>query len=217
MIPQPATGNETARLESFSDGVFAIAITLLVFQIHVPTRDEVLNDGLLKALADLWPSYLALTISFLNILLIWMNHHVIFRVINRNTLTLFLFNGLLLLSIVFAPFPTNVFAQHIKGTDSHVAAAVFAGWFAIIALTLNLIWWYAVIGARLLLTDINPALVRTISWRYSIAAMGYVLASGLALVSTALGAGLCLAVACLYIVPIGGDDVYRLGSARSTN
>jgi uncharacterized membrane protein len=70
--------HETGRIEAFSDGVFAIAITLLVIEIKVPIHEQVQKIGLLKALLDLWPSYLAFITSFATILVMWVHHHWIF-------------------------------------------------------------------------------------------------------------------------------------------
>ena len=98
-----ADEKETGRLEAFSDGVFAIAITLLILEIHVPK--EVEKGGLAPALLAEWPSYLAFVSSFAIIGIMWINHHRMFEFVRRIDQTLLLLNGLLLLAITFIPFP----------------------------------------------------------------------------------------------------------------
>src|SRR6266516_2431729 len=95
--PRLQQDKETGRLEAFSDGVFGIAITLLVLEIKVPHSPDLHDKAtLLEALAKQWPAYVAYVISFLTVLIMWMNHHKVFRHIRRGDGTLLLLNGLLL-------------------------------------------------------------------------------------------------------------------------
>jgi uncharacterized membrane protein len=111
---------ETSRLETFSDGVFAIAITLLILAIAVPPPGTALGRELL----GLWPSYLAYGVSFLVIGAIWINHHALFRHIVRADGMLLLLNLLQLMAIAFLPFPTAVLAQAFhRGADEAIATA----------------------------------------------------------------------------------------------
>ena len=115
---------DTNRLEAFSDGVFAIAITLLVLEIKVPPPGTAFGMELFR----LWPSYLAYVVSFLVIGAIWINHHAMFRHIVRVDDTLLLLNVLHLMLIAFLPFPTAVIAQAFhRGTDEPAAAAFYGG------------------------------------------------------------------------------------------
>jgi uncharacterized membrane protein len=144
-----ATHTDTSRLEAFSDGVFAIAITLLVLTIGTPRASP-----LLPALARQWPQYLAYAVSFLFILVMWINHHTLFRYIERSDHVLLLLNGLLLMLIAFVPFPTNLLAEYLgQGTlptDQRVAALVFNGTYGVLAIAFNLLWRYASHNGRLL-------------------------------------------------------------------
>ncbi len=117
---------ETGRIEAFSDGVFAIALTLLVLDIHVP---QALPEGtrLIDALLAQWPTYVAYLASFATISIMWINHHRLFTLIQRTDHWLFVFNALLLLGVTFVPFPTALLADYIGQPDEHVAAAIFAG------------------------------------------------------------------------------------------
>ncbi|MDB5198869.1 MAG: hypothetical protein JWO92_832 [Chitinophagaceae bacterium] len=116
---------ETARLEAFSDGVFAIAITLLVLEIKVPELSSVhsVND-LWRELFHLWPSYFAFVYSFGTILIMWLNHHHMFNMITKTTARFMYANGFLLLTITLIPFLTALLAQYIT-TDYNKPAVVF--------------------------------------------------------------------------------------------
>ena len=100
---------EKGRLEAFSDGVFAIAITLLVLEIVVPHVEEPGELG--QALLDLWPSYLAYATSFLTIGIMWINHHTVFRQLGEVDHRFLFINLGLLMCISFVPFPTTLLAD----------------------------------------------------------------------------------------------------------
>jgi uncharacterized membrane protein len=111
---------ETARLETFSDGVFAIAATLLILDVKLPAGDSV-THGLLH----IWPSYAAYGISFLTIGIMWINHHTVFRQIDRVDRTFLTISVVFLMVIAFVPFPTRVLADHLH--HDATAAAFFYG------------------------------------------------------------------------------------------
>jgi len=112
----------TKRLEAFSDGVFAVAITLLVLDLHDPP------GNLAHGLGELWPHYATYVVSFLTIGIIWMNYHTAFDRIEWADRTLMVLNLLLLMFVTVIPFPTGLLADHLNGgSDEHVAAAVYAG------------------------------------------------------------------------------------------
>src|SRR5205085_3090480 len=115
--------SETARAEAFSDGVFAIAITLLIIEVHIPSRGhaETLGHELLR----LWPSYLGYLTSFLTIGVMWINHHHVFTYITRSDRTLLFLNTLLLMMVAFVPFPTAVLAQFIRTDGARPAALLY--------------------------------------------------------------------------------------------
>lgn len=117
--------SDTSRLEAFSDGVFAIAITLLILEIKVPSKDAMHSPGdLWHALRNLWPSYFAFTYSFGTILVAWVNHHKAFKLVHRTSRSFMYANGFLLLTITFVPFPTALLAEYIA-TDYAQPAIVF--------------------------------------------------------------------------------------------
>src|SRR5919205_889512 len=113
----------TSRAEAFSDGVFAIAITLLILTIELPDSAEHLGHELLQ----LWPAYLAYAVSFLTVGIMWVNHHTMFRHFERVDRPLLFLNILLLMLIAFVPFPTRVVAEFLRSPDDRRAAALLYG------------------------------------------------------------------------------------------
>lgn len=111
------------RAEAFSDGVFAVAATFLVFEIRVPD----VHSGLGRALLAEWPSYAAYAISFGTILVIWVNHHAIVDAIERFDRRLLFLNGVLLMTVAVIPFPTGLLAQYLQAGHDQTAAAVAYG------------------------------------------------------------------------------------------
>jgi len=138
----PDAHAETTRVEAFSDGVFAIAITLLILEIKVPR--EVAPGRLAAELLRLWPSYLAFLASFANIGVMWVNHHRLFGLIRRSDDGLVGLNLLLLLGVTWVPFPTAVLAEHLLGPDQRTAGLLYAGTFFLLAIAFNLLWRHAV-------------------------------------------------------------------------
>jgi uncharacterized membrane protein len=130
----------TSRLEAFSDGVFAIAITLLIFNIKAPND----TSHLLAALLRLWPSYLAYVISFLLIGLLWANHHVMFEHIIKTDRTQMFVNTLLLMVVAFIPFTASVLASSFRNSSGEsVAIALYGGNLVLGGLCFNWLWSHA--------------------------------------------------------------------------
>src|SRR5260221_4097010 len=134
---------ETVRLEAFSDGIFAVAITLLVLDLRAPDPATLPPGGLLVALLNLWPAYAAYIISFVTILIMWVNHHSLFKRIARCYHWLLLLNDLLLMSITVAAFPTSLASHFLQEPDGNVAAAVYAFTLVVNAVMWNAVWRYA--------------------------------------------------------------------------
>jgi uncharacterized membrane protein len=158
---------ETGRLEAFSDGVFAIAITLLILEIRVPAPGE--GDAarsLVAALGDLWPSYLAYVLSFLVIAVMWVNHHHLFKHITRTDNLLMFLNSLLLMVITFVNFSTALLADYLGHPEEQVAALVYAGTMVVISILFNILWRYASANNRLLARNADPAMVTAITRGY---------------------------------------------------
>jgi uncharacterized membrane protein len=140
------------RVEAFSDGIFAIAITLLVLTIALPNTAD--YDHLARQLGERWPSLAAYVVSFLVIGIMWVNHHTVFTHLRAIDRGMFYCNLLLLMTIVFIPYPTEVFGEALRLGPGARTAAIFYS----VAMTLNacmwaLLWLYASIGRRLLSPD----------------------------------------------------------------
>jgi uncharacterized membrane protein len=116
---------ENARIEAFSDGVFAIAITLLVLELKVPPVASIHSvSDLWNGLYHLWPSYFAFTLSFGILLVSWVNHHYLFNILDKSSRPFLYANGFLLFTITFMPFPTALLAEYIT-TDYAKPAIAF--------------------------------------------------------------------------------------------
>lgn len=135
--------SETVRVEAFSDGVFAIAMTLLVTEIKVPGHDLVAVQGLSRSLLALWPSYLAFLTSFVTILVVWVHHHWVLTLIRRIDHPFLYWNGLLLLCVTFVPFPTALLSGYLLHPDAKVVAHLYTGTFLAISLAFDALWRHA--------------------------------------------------------------------------
>ena len=168
------------RLEAFSDGVFAIAITLLVLEIHVPEAPE---GELWSALVEQWPSYVAYLVSFLVIGIIWVNHHRLFRSVARADATLLFLNLLLLLFVAILPFPTALLAEYIRVPgDASTAAAVYSATMLCMAISFQLLWRWIARSAGLLHAHVDAATAR-VTVRGSVGIFIYAGTVGLSFVS----------------------------------
>lgn len=137
---------ETGRVEAFSDGVFAIAITLLILVFGI---EEVPHGDLGRELLDIWPSYIAYAASFVTIGIIWVNHHAMFRLFARVDRLFLLLNVLFLMVVAFIPYPTRIVAAFAQSPDDRRDAAFLYGITMIIMAVLFLALWFY--GSRRLL------------------------------------------------------------------
>ncbi len=197
----------TTRLEAFSDGVFAIAVTLLIFQVKVPDHNEVAAaGGLWSALGTHWPSYLGYLVSFLTLGIMWVNHHAIFQYVRRADRRFLLVNVLFLMGIAFVPFPTAVLAEYLTQPGQRLAATLFYGGVLVaIALLFNLVWWAGVRHRRLLGPNVHEAGLDTISRRYRLGPIGYLVATALALVNIWASLAVHVGLALLFARPERAD------------
>ena len=189
----------TGRSDAFSDGVFAIAITLLVLEIRPPEHGE---QSLVDGLLDLWPSYLAYVLSFVTIGIMWLNHHEVLRLVRAVDRGFLLMNTLLLMFVAFIPFPTNVLADFLTDSDERKMAAFFyAGSFTAMAVVYNLFWHYLRSRRELLEPHVTDAEVAAITRSYLLGPTVYGLATVAALVSAWLSVAICAALSISYAVP----------------
>jgi uncharacterized membrane protein len=190
---------DTARVEAFSDGVFAIAITLLVLELKVPPEN--VGTSLGRALLELWPSYLAFLTSFFTIGIMWLNHHRLFSMIQRTDHTLVMLNLLLMLGITAVPFPTALVAEHLGHEGEKTAAMVYSGTYVVIAIVFNVLWRYAARGRRLLGSNVDATAVEKQTRQYVFGPVVYFIAFLVALVSAPLSFWINMAIAAFFALP----------------
>ena len=186
--------NETARLETFSDGVFAIAATLLILEIRLPE-----HGSLTHQLLGLWPSYSAYAISFVTIGIMWINHHAVFEQIDRVNRTFLVINVFFLMVIAFIPFPTHVLAAHLQA-DARPAAFFYGLTNVVMAAGYASLWFYAAKDGRLISAHADPRTVSGISRAFRPGIPIYMLATLSALLSAWLAVGLFAAIAVFYVL-----------------
>ena len=188
--------SETARVEAFSDGVFAIAITLLILDVHVPTSAP---GHLGAALARQWPTYIAFLMSFSFIGIMWVNHHRLFNHIRGCDNRLLFLNLLLLLGVTVVPFPTALLAAHYAQADRTVSAAVFNGTYFVIAIFFNVLWHHAVRGG--LLDSETQESANSISRQYAVGPIAYLVCFLLSWISVPASLAMNIALAVFFAIP----------------
>jgi uncharacterized membrane protein len=171
---------ETGRVEAFSDGVFAIAITLLGFTFKVPSAA---GAHLATALAASWPALLAFVTSFMTIGILWINHHRLFTHIRKVNHSLLLLNGFLLMTITMVPFATTILAEYLGRPGERTAAIVYSGLFVLVTISFNVLWRYSSRRLRLLDRSVDRRTIRRINLQYGFGPLAYLISSGIAFVN----------------------------------
>ena len=191
----------TNRLESFSDGVIAVAVTLLVLNIEVPSPGS--GHSLGHELAQQWPTYAAYATSFITIGIIWINHHAMIGRLGRADHSILILNLLLLLSIGVLPFGTNLIATYLReGHGQNLAAAIYAGLFLVMSLVFSTLQGHILLRkAHLLREPLDLVRRRQILARGIAGLIPYAIATLVALVSPDLTLIICAAIAGFYALP----------------
>jgi uncharacterized membrane protein len=184
----------TARLEAFSDGVFAIAATLLVLEIGVETPRD-LGSELLR----IWPSYLAYVTSFLTIGIIWINHHHCVSLLRRVDRPFLFVNTLLLLSISFIPFPTKLVADFLQRDGERQAVYAYAATLLVMAVLYNLWWRYARGNRRLIREDVRDSALVAVDRAFDPGVPAYAITFAVAVFSPLASVILTLVLAAFYL------------------
>ena len=189
-------------MESFSDGVIAVAITLLILNISVPKGDNLADD-----LSDMWPQYAAYVTSFLTIGIIWINHHAMINRLREVNHALLFLNLLLLMSVVLLPFATNLMAVYLrKPHGQHLAAGVYGGSLLLMGVTFAAVNAYALAWHPHMLAEaLTPEHRRRLMMRSIGGITPYVLATALAPLSAVATLVICGAVAAFYAHPIASS------------
>lgn len=195
---------ETGRTEAFSDGVFAIAITLLVLDIGIPGEEF---DDLWSAIFHEWPAYLGYVTSFLTIGAIWLAHHAVFRRLRYANASVMRVNLLLLMAVSFLPFPTRLVAEAIRDESAERAAAIFYGLALLaIALLLSALWGVVARDRELLVPEVSDEEVNAILLASTPSIGFYAGAIGVAVVAPQVAAFGYLLIAVVAVLRARGDE-----------
>ena len=190
----------TNRAEAFSDGVFAIAATLLVLELKIP---HVEPGGLWEALLERWPSYATYVVSFLTIGIIWVNHHAVMDRIKSVNRPLLFLNLVFLMAVAVIPFPTALLADYLQaGHDERLAAAVYGATMAVMGISFGLIWAYAVLSDDLLHQGIDPVRARRSLLIFAAGSPLYLLAIGVSLLSAEVALAIYALLAFFYLFDV---------------
>jgi uncharacterized membrane protein len=188
----------TARLETFADGVFAIAATLLVLNVDVP---DLGGNSLAHELAKQWPAYVGYAVSFLTIGIIWVNHHTVLRQLRGADRTFLFINVVFLLCIAFIPFPTRLLATYVRTDGGEAAAVAYGVTLTVTALSFNFMWRYAIgAGGRLLRPDADRREVDGITRSYRPGVPMYAGATIVGVFQAEVAAALFGAIALFYVL-----------------
>ncbi|HWF73480.1 MAG TPA: TMEM175 family protein [Solirubrobacteraceae bacterium] len=189
----------TARLEAFSDGVLAVAITLLVLNISVPHGPD-----LWHALTQQWQEYLAYVTSFITIGIIWVNHHAMIGRLRETDHTILVLNLFLLMSVGVLPFATALVARYLKaGYDESLAAGIYSGSLLLMSLFFSALnRQILLVKSDLLATGLPESQRRFIFRRSVTGIVPYVIAIAVAPVSPYATLAICAAVAAYYATPL---------------
>jgi uncharacterized membrane protein len=189
----------TARLETFADGVFAIAATLLILNVDAQVGEG--SGAIGHRLLAIWPSYIAYAVSFVTIGIIWSNHHTVMAQLARVNRTFLLQNVFLLMCVAFLPFPTRLVAEHLRDRhDLQPAALAYGATMTVMAVCYIALWLYAARGGRLLREDSDPKTVSGITRSYLPGSPLYLGATLLALASPVASVAVYAAIALFYVI-----------------
>jgi uncharacterized membrane protein len=188
-----------ARVEAFSDGVIAVAITLLALGLAVPRP----GGSLAHHLAEQWPSYAAYVISFVTIGIIWINHHAMFRRLASVDHTILILNLVLLMMIVVLPFSTSLMAKYLKASSGqHLAAVVYGASLLLMASSFLALQRYILVRRPELLEEhVTAPVRRAVLRRNAVGVLPYVLATLGAIITPYLTLAICAAIALFYALP----------------
>ena len=184
----------TLRLETFADGVFAIAATLLILDVHAS------GPHLGHQLLHIWPSYAAYAVSFLTIGIMWVNHHTVFTQIDRVDRRFLFINVGLMMCVAFVPFPTRLVAEHIRGSGDEAAALAYGFTMTTTAVFFSLLWFAGALRGGLLREDADRRVVSGISRSYLPGPWMYLGATLVAFASPQASAALYGAIALFYVI-----------------
>src|SRR5436190_1496622 len=186
--------HETARLEAFSDGIIAIAITILVLDLRVPQFEVITSGDLITAILHQWPAYFAFLLSFSTILIMWINHHARLALVERVDGLLMFGNGLLMLTIVALSYPTALLGEYLNTPAERVAVVTYGLFVLGTSAAWNVFMLALRPGRGLLKPGVPPELIASTRRRVALGSVIYLGATGIALVNAPLGLGIITAM-----------------------
>lgn len=199
---QQDDGLTTNRIEAFSDGVFAIAITLLILEIRLPTQLEASNASVAESLLAIWPSYFAYIFSFVTVGIYWINHHYIFKIYQKTNHVFNLLNVFFLMCISFLPFPTGVLGSHLLDVnEQRTTIAFYVFGLLLPALSWLLMWLYGSSNYRLIDANLSPRFVRYLTRQYGLSSVICLFAFVITLVQPFMGLAIAVGLIFLYLLP----------------
>ncbi|PWR07894.1 DUF1211 domain-containing protein [Micromonospora acroterricola] len=197
---------DAARVETFSDGVFGVVLTVMAVELLQTGPARVGGRELPEALADAWPSYLAYVITFAIAGQVWIAHHNIWRYVVRVDQMLLVLNLLVLLFIATIPFTADLLSDNLRGgpTEQRLTAALYVGTVLGEALFVNLTWWWAR-RRGLLHPDLDPRLARAVARRMRLKPLLYLVAFAVVFVDPILSLCAYLLLVAFYLIGGPGD------------
>lgn len=202
-----SAGLTKSRIEALTDGVFAIAMTLLILEIKVPMLEHSQVHELPSKLLAQWPKYVSYVISFIMLGIYWIGHHNQFHLIRRSDRRLLWINILFLMTISFVPFSTALLGEY---AGQQIAAVIYGANLVVVGLLLYWHWHYATYNARLVNVDIDPQVVSMVSRRILFGPAAFLLAIGVSFASVAASLAIYLLTPLIYVLPGKIDRQWQL-------
>lgn len=196
------TDMTTTRLEAFSDGVFAIAITLLIIEIKVPTHEALKEETLMQYIIHNWPKYFAYVFAFINIGIYWVNHHYFFKFFKGTDHVFNLLNVFFLMTIAFVPYPAGILGEYVMEPEhrkSAISFFTFSMWLP--AFAWLLMWLYASYKKRLTDSRLSETFTKKLTWLYFLSNAFYIFSFLISLVNPVAGIAVSMGLTLLYLLP----------------
>jgi uncharacterized membrane protein len=209
--PERPPALSSARIETLADGVFAIVMTLLVFDMRVPVQEAVVQVGLPQALLQLVPNLISYVISFVILGVLWVGHHNQFFYIRRADRTLLWINILFMMCIALLPFSAALLSRY--GTQQ-IAVMIYDANLIAAGLVLYLHWWYGTRDRHLLGHELDPKIDRLVKRRILFPPLLYFISSLLSFFRVEFGIALDILIPLIYILPTGIDQAWRARGSR---